>query len=108
MGKDYDSASTTAVGDLPKFPGSDFLAHHAKTWMENATAKLGDMKLLAIANGREHPAASCIVDVAMPPELPAEHRDFSRRQVDRSRTAAQNEANAVCEMSDVYPESPTD
>ena len=28
MGKDYDAASTTAVGDLPKFPGSDFLAHH--------------------------------------------------------------------------------
>ena len=66
MGKDYDSASgsaVTAVGDLPEFPGSDFLTHHATTWMENATAKLGDMKLLAVANGREHPAAACIVDV---------------------------------------------
>ena len=96
MGRDSDSTSsfaTSAAGDLPEFPGSDFLAHHATTWMENATAKLGDMKLLAIANGREHPAAACIVDVEMPPELPADHRDFSRRQLDRSRTSAQNEAN---------------
>ena len=43
MGKDYDAASgtaVTAVGDLPEFPGSDFLAHHAASWLwlENTTA----------------------------------------------------------------------
>ena len=62
MGKDSDAASgtaVTAVGDLPEFPGSDFLPHHAASWLENTTAKLGDLKLLAVANGREHPAAHC-------------------------------------------------
>ena len=55
MGKEHDAAqTTTAYGELPEFPGSDFLAHHATTWLENATAKLGDLKLLAVANGREH------------------------------------------------------
>ena len=94
MGKEHDAAqTTTAYGELPEFPGSDFLAHHATTWLENATAKLGDLKLLAVANGREHPAAACIVDVDMPPALPPEHRDFSRREVERSRISAQNETN---------------
>ena len=72
MGKDHDASSgstATSLGDLPEFPGSDFLAHHATTWLENATAKLGDLKLLAVANGREHPAAACIVDVEMSPAL---------------------------------------
>ena len=89
MGKDHDASSgpaATSLGDLPEFPGSDFLAHHATTWLENATAKLGDLKLLAIANGREHPAAACIVDVEMPPALPADHRDFNRREESRNRT----------------------
>ena len=59
MGKDNDVAgganSTTSPGTLPEFPGSDFLAHNAATWMENTIATLGDLKLLAVANGREHP-----------------------------------------------------
>ena len=51
MGKEHDAAqTTTAYGELPEFPGSDFLAHHATTWLENATAKLGDLKLLAVAD----------------------------------------------------------
>ena len=66
--------------------------------MENATAKLGDLKLLAVAaNGREHPTAACIVDVDLTtlPELPPEHshRDYSRRVETRSRMIAQNESN---------------
>ena len=63
--------------------------------MENATAKLGDLKLLAVANGRDHPTAACIVDVdlATLPELPPEHRDYSRRVETRSRMIAQNESN---------------
>ena len=96
MGKDHDASSgstATSLGDLPEFPGSDFLAHHATTWLENATAKLGDLKLLAVANGREHPAAACIVDVEMSPALPAEHRDFNRREESRNRTHAANVAN---------------
>ena len=41
MGKEHDAAqTTTAYGELPEFPGNDFLAHHATTWLENATAKL--------------------------------------------------------------------
>ena len=97
MGKDNDVAgganSTTSPGALPEFPGSDFLAHNAATWMENTIATLGDLKLLAVANGREHPAAACIIDVEMPPELPAGHRDFNRREESRSRTHAANLAN---------------
>ena len=86
MGKDSDASTgipSTAIGDLPEYPGSDYLAHNAATWLENATAKLGDLKLLAVANGRDHPTAACIVDVdlASLPELPPEHRDYSRRLV---------------------------
>ena len=62
MGRDSDVAggtsTTTSAGSLPEFPGSDFLAHNAATWMENATATLGDLKLLAVANGRKHPDAA--------------------------------------------------
>ena len=57
MGKDTDASTgipSTAIGELPEYPGSDFLAHNAATWLENATAKLGDLKLLAVANGRDH------------------------------------------------------
>ena len=42
MGKDHDASSgstATSLGDLPEFPGSDFLAHHATTWLENATLR---------------------------------------------------------------------
>ena len=49
MGKDTDASTgipSTASGELPEYPGSDFLAHNAATWLENATAKLGDLKLL--------------------------------------------------------------
>ena len=56
MTKDNDVASdrytTTSNGSLPEYPGSDCLAHQAATWMENTTAALGDLKLLAVANGR--------------------------------------------------------
>ena len=98
MGRDSDVSSgntSTAIGELPEYPGSDFLAHNAATWLENATAKLGDLKLLAVANGRDHPAAACIVDVDLAnlPELPPEHRDYSRRVETRSRMIAQNESN---------------
>ena len=56
--------------------------------MENATATLGDFKLLAVANGREHPDAACIVDVELMPELPPEHPQYSRRM--ETRTVAQS------------------
>ena len=45
--------------------------------MENATATLGDLKLLAVANGREHLDAVCIVDVELMPELPPEHPQYT-------------------------------
>ena len=81
MGKDNDVAgganTTTSAGSLPEFPGSDFLAHNAATWMENTIATLGDLKLLAVANGREHLDAVCIVDVELMPELPPEHPQYT-------------------------------
>ena len=98
MGRDTDASTgipSTTIGELPEYPGSDFLAHNAATWLENTTAKLGYLKLLAVANGRDHPTAACIVDVDLTtlPELPPEHRDYSRRVEARSRILAQNESN---------------
>ena len=97
MGRDSDVAggasTTTSAGSLPEFPGSDFLAHNAATWMENTIATLGDLKLLAVANGREHPDAACIVDVELMPELPPDHPQHTHRMETRSRIIAQNEAN---------------
>ena len=61
----------------------------------NSYSTLGDLKLLAVANGREHPDAACIVDVELMPELPPEHPQFSRRMETRSRTIAQNEASSL-------------
>ena len=51
MGRDSDASTgipSTAIGELPEYPGTDYLAHNAATWLENATAKLGDLKLLAV------------------------------------------------------------
>ena len=62
--------------------------------MENTTAALGDLKLLAVANGREHPDAACIVDTELLPALPPDHPQYTRREEARSRTTATNNANA--------------
>ena len=98
MTKDTDATSdrytTASAGALPEYPGTDCLAHQAATWMENTTAVLGDLKLLAVANGREHPDAACIVDVELLPELSPEHPQYTRRVEARSRTTAQNDSNA--------------
>ena len=82
MARDTNASSSTpstAIGELPEYPGSGFLAHNAATWLENATAKLGDLKLLAVANGRDHPTAACIVDVDLTtlPELPPPQCHFN-------------------------------
>ena len=97
MAKDNEN-DVAGIRPMPLDPGSHCLAHHhqAATWMETpvTTAVLGDLKLLAVANGRERPDASCIVDVELLPELPPEHPQYTRRMESRSRTVAQNDANA--------------
>ena len=88
-----DTAMTSMI-ILPPFPGDDFFAHDATTWMEQAEPRLG--RLLAVAQGQIPAAAAQIIDIDLSslPELPQDHRDYHRRLETRIKVQAQNDANA--------------
>ena len=86
----------TASGVFPQFPGEDFLAHAGTQYKEQAEARLASRSLLAVAQGDYPPSVKSIVDVDLDslPELPVDHRDYTRRQETRIKIQTQNAANA--------------
>ena len=85
-----DAAKPSIV--LPQHPGTDVKAHAAQTYMEKVEAILASHSLLAVAQGHEHPSASCIMDIDLDtiPPLPNTHRDHSRREELRIKVDTQN------------------
>ena len=78
------------------FPGETPLRHEAHIWLESAEARLAAKGLLTVANGGQYAAARQIVDIPLNdlPALPAEHRDYERRNEVRIRIGIENQKNA--------------
>ena len=81
---------------LTAYPGESFLAHNAKTWQEQARARLAAKHLLGVAEGLPPPANESIVDVDLTalPALPPDHHGYERRLEIRTSILAKNKANA--------------
>ena len=77
--------------DFPQFPGEEVFSHAAALYLEKAEARLASLGLLAAAQGHPSEATKAIVDIDLD-ELPAldpSHREYHRRQTDRTKIAAQ-------------------
>ena len=103
-------------GDFPQFPGEEVYSHAAALYQEKAEARLASLGLLAAAEGLPSEATKAIVDIDLD-ELPAldpSHKEYHRRQTDRTKIAAQNRANeskrfaiTMAEWTTIYsPTSP--
>ena len=80
---------------FPQFPGEEVYSHAAAQFQEKAEARLASLGLLAAAEGMPSEATKAIVDIDLD-ELPAldpTHKEYHRRQTDRTKIAAQNRAN---------------
>ena len=98
MSVDPGIQNSHARSALKEFPHESFiLAHAATQWKEDAEATLAGLKLLAVAQGGNHPEAEAIIDVDLSehPELDLTHRDYCRRMEFRSKVIAQNKSNAL-------------
>ena len=85
----------TRSSGFPQFPGEEVLSHAAALFLEKAEARLASLGLLAVAEGMPSEATKAIVDIDLD-ELPAlepTHKEYHRRQTDRTKIAAQNRAN---------------
>ena len=64
MSVDPGIQNSHARSALKEFPQESFiLAHAATRWKEDAEATLAGLKLLAVAQGGNHPEADAIIDV---------------------------------------------
>ena len=64
MSVDPGIQNSHARSALKEFPHESFiLAHAATQWKEDAEATLAGLKLLAVAQGGNHPEAEAIIDV---------------------------------------------
>ena len=80
---------------LPKIKSEYPLRHDANAWVKVAKNNLGP--LLAVAEGQTPGSARRIIDVdlSLIPALPADNRDFERRNEVRLRARLQNEKNQL-------------